>query len=563
MTERGVFASSTKRLGVGSSSGPDRQAGRAWWFVAAILVAVFLAHFPALRGGFIWDDEAHVTSPAMRSLSGLGRIWFELGATQQYYPLTHTVFWLEHRLWGGNAVAYHAANLALHALAAILLGLVLRRLALRGAWLAALIFAVHPVHVESVAWISEQKNTLSTAFYLAAALAYLRYDAQPRRGTYLLATGLFLLALASKTVTATLPAALLVVFWWQRGRLSWRRDVAPLAPWFASALVAGCLTAWVERKLIGAEGAAFELSLLQRALLAGNVVWFYAGKLLWPESLAFFYPRWAIGAAALRHWAPLLAALALLVTLGRWQARSRGPLAAALLFGGTLFPVLGFFNVYPFQYSFVADHFQYLASIPLIALGAEGIAILGARASRAYRVAPGLVLPALALLAWQQAHLYRDERTLYRATLARNPSSWIAHNNLGRLLMTSKSDLPSAIPHLQRALALRPEYPEALNNLGLALTQSGRPDAGLPFIEQSLRLKPGVYQAHNNLGIALAGLGRAEEAVLAFRRAAALNPTMPNIHENWARALLLLGRQAEADERFAIAAKLRANDATR
>jgi protein O-mannosyl-transferase len=525
---------------------------RAAWAGVVIVCAVFLAHFPALRGGFVWDDERHVTQPALRSVDGLTRIWTEIGATQQYYPLLHTVFWLEHRAWGNSTLGYHVANAALHALAAVLFGLLLRRLAVPGAWLAALIFALHPVHVESVAWISEQKNTLSLVFYLGAALVYLRFDEHRRARAYVAALALFLLGLLTKTTTATLPAALLVVAWWRRGTLSGRRDFLPLIPWLVLGAAAGLFTAWLERKLIGAEGAAFELSWIERGLLAGRVVWFYLGKLLWPENLTFIYPRWTIDPDTPATWMPLVALGIALGFAWRFRHRARAPLAVTLLFGGALFPVLGFFNVYPFQYSFVADHFQYLASLPVIACVG---AVLASRQWNRLS-APALLL-ALGALTWSQSSTYRDLQTLYRTTIARNPDCWMAHNNLGKELMADRARLPEAIACFEHALALRPAYPEARNNLGLALTQSGRPHDAIPHIEESLRLKPNVFQAHNNLGIALASSGRAEDALRAFARAAALNPKLPNIHENWGKALVLLGRHTEADKHFAAAARLR------
>ena len=162
---------------------------------------------------------------------------------------------------------------------------------------------MHPVCAESVAWISEQKNTLSLVFYLLAALAYLRFDeAQDPRPprTWWKATGWFTLALLTKSVTSTLPAALLVVFWWKRGRLSWKRDARPLLPWFILALVGGLTTAWVERTYIGAEGAEFTLSMGQRCLLAGRIIWFYLGKLVWPSHLVFVYRHWDVAEGGLR-----------------------------------------------------------------------------------------------------------------------------------------------------------------------------------------------------------------------------------------------------------------------
>src|ERR1039457_6762040 len=209
---------------------------------ASILCATLVAYVPALRGGLLWDDSSHVTRPDLQSLHGLWRIWFDLGATQQYYPLLHSAFWMEHRMWGDAVLGYHLTNIALHAASACLVVTIVRRLSLPGAWFAGLVFALHPVSVEAVAWISEQKSTLSGVFYLASALAYLRFDQSRRASRYWLALGLFVLALLTKTVTATLPGALLGGFWWQRGRLEWKRDLRPLLPWFALGASAGGFT---------------------------------------------------------------------------------------------------------------------------------------------------------------------------------------------------------------------------------------------------------------------------------------------------------------------------------
>ena len=544
---------------------PARPRSILLW-ITGLVAAVCVAYAPAFGAGFIWDDDAHVTLPHLRSWSGLTRIWTEPGATQQYYPMLHSAFWVQYKLWGVSALGYHSVNVLLHLTAAVLLALVLRRLSLPYATTAAFVWALHPVQVESVAWISEQKNTLSTVLYLAAALTYLRFDRERRASNYIAASLLFIVAVLSKTVVATLPAALLVVFWWQRGRLCWRRDVLPLVPWFAIGTAAGLLTAWFERTIIGAQGAAFELGLLERLLLAGRVAWFYISKLLWPANLTFIYPRWTIDPRAFADWLPLVAVLGVLIVLWTLRRRSRAPLAAALLFGGSLFPVLGFFDIYPFQYSFVADHFQYLGSIPMLVFGVVSVmsvvspSRISAEASTMsvnQRFGPAVLILALGLMTWRQSHDFRDSRTLFRATIARNPACWMAYNNLGKELMTGRANLPEAIVHLRRAVALRPGYAEAHNNLGLALTQSGSAHEGIPHLRTALELKPHSYQTHNNLGIALAGSGRAEEALAAFQRAADLKPDLPNIHENWAKALLLLGRKAESDERFAIAARLR------
>ncbi len=264
------------------------------WIGLLLLGLTFAIYAPVINGQFLWDDDAHATRPELRSVEGLGRIWFDVGATQQYYPLLHSVFWIEHRAWGNATTGYHVVNILLHVSSAFLLYLILGRLKIPGALTAAAIFAAHPVHVESVAWIAEQKNTLSTVFYLAAMHWYLRFDEERRPAWYAAASTLFVLGLLTKTVVATLAGALLVIVWWQRGRISVRRDVLPLAPWFALGAAMGIATASIETRLLGAEGTEFTWTLFQRAVLAGRVIWFYLAKLFWPFDLAFVYPRWEI-----------------------------------------------------------------------------------------------------------------------------------------------------------------------------------------------------------------------------------------------------------------------------
>ncbi len=524
---------------------------------ALIFVVTLLAYLPALNGGFIWDDAGHVTRPDLRSLAGLGRIWFEIGATQQYYPLLHSVFWLEHLFWGDSTLGYHLFNVLLHASTACLFGVLLRRLAVPGAWFAALLFALHPVCVESVAWISEQKNTLSGVFYLTAALAYLRFDQNRSRRAYALAGGWFILALLTKTVTATLPAALLVIFWWQRARLDWRRDVLPLLPWFALGAASGLFTAHFERTLIGAQGADFDPGVLQRGLLAGHIVWFYLGKLIWPVDLIFIYPHWTVDAGEFSSWAYLGSALALLGGLVWWRQKSRGPLAAGLLFAGTLFPVLGFFNIYPFLFSYVADHFQYLASLAFFALAAAGMMRIAARLPRWARYAAGATLLAgCGALSWRQCGMYRDLPTLYQTTIDRNPNCWMAYTNLA-IVYTDAGRPADAIPLLQRALKVRPNYAQAENNLGDALMRLGQLPQAIPHFERAVQLEPRYYQAYNNLGVALMDANRLPESVADFKLALQRWPDYPEAEHNLGRALAELGHTAEAIPHFERAVQLR------
>lgn len=507
---------------------------------ALTLLVTLVAYYPALTGDLLWDDAGHVTNPALQSWSGLLRIWFEVGTTQQYYPLLHTVFWLEHRLWGDATVGYHLVNVLWHAISACLLVAVLRRLAVPGALLAGLVFALHPVGVESVAWISEQKNTLSTVFYLAAALAWLRFEDDRRPARYAIATLWFVAALLTKSVTATLPAALLVVAWWRHGRLSWPDQVRPLLPWLVLGAIAGLGTTWFESAHIGAQGADFGLSGVERGLLAGRVVWFYLGKLLWPAGLTFFYPRWTVDATVAWQWLFPAATMVVLAGFVWWQRRDRAPLAAALLFGGTLFPVLGFVNVYPFVFSYVADHFQYLASLGMIAFltaaATRGFALLAWPRWSGRAAATGVLL-VLGGLTWQQSGTYRDVFTLYEATLKRNPSSWAAHLNLGTAL-DEVGQPEESLPHLRRALELRPDLPETLNSLGNVLNRLGRPAEAVPLLERALQIQPRFAAACNTLGVAYMSLGRADEGIARFQQSLEIEPgfVLARVNLGWALA---------------------------
>jgi len=537
-----------------------RHSTRVWreiGLAALLAAATTAAYFPSLRGGLLWDDDAHVTQPELRSVAGLGRIWTELGATQQYYPVLHSAFWAEHRLWGDAVLGYHAANLLLHALAAGLVVILMRRLALPGAWLGGFLFALHPVAVESVAWISEQKNTLSAVFYLCAALAYLRFDRTRRSGSYFLALGCFGLALLTKTVTATLPAALLVIFWWRRGRLGWRLDVLPLLPWLVLGAGAGAFTAWVERAYIGAHGTAFTLSLAQRVLIAGRALWFYFAKLVWPVDLIFIYPRWAVDPASARQYGYPLAALALAACLGRLARRRRGPMAGALIFAGTLFPALGFFNVYPFMFSFVADHFQYLARLGVLVPVAAGLARLPGRFSRA--IGAALVIP-LGILTWQDCRNYSDADTLNRATLARNPDSWLSHYNLGVSLEHRPDGLAAAVSEYEAAVRLAPDFVDAHNNLGGAIYRlNGDWRRSMAEYRAALLLRPDNSAAHTNLGNLLAlSPERRAEAIDEFQTALRLDPGLAEAHYDLGNLLAQFPeRRNDAMAEFRSALRLR------
>ena len=537
-----------------------------------IFCATVLAYLPALSGGFIWNDSDYVTAPALRSLGGLVRIWNEAGVTQQYYPLLHSFFWVQHRLWGDHPFGYHLVTLLLHAGSAVLFALILRRLLAGGTspstplrafdsekvaagherrryagveWLAALLFALHPVHVESVAWITEQKNTLSLACYLAATLVYLRFDETRRLRTYVAALALFVLSLWCKTVTATLPAALLVVFWWKRGRLDWRRDVLLLLPWLALGAAAGLFSSWVEQTYLGARGAGFNLPAVGRVLVAGRAIWFYAGKLVWPFGLNFIYPRWTVDAAVWWQWLFPLGVLVVGAVLWALRRRTRAPLAVFLFFVGSLFPVLGFVNLFGARYSWVWDHWQYLPDLGPLALVAAGLTAGWQRAAPRLRgLGLGLVAALAVLLGaltWTHCGMFHDDQTLYRTTLARNPDCWLAHNNLGLIWSQMPGRLPDAIAEYEEALRLQPDAAEVHYDLGVVWAEMPGKlnDAAAQFAE-AVRLQPSFAAAHNNLGAAWSKMpGKLDDAIVQYQAALRLQPDLAEAHNNlgdaWSR----------------------------
>jgi Flp pilus assembly protein TadD len=502
-----------------------------------LVLITALVYHPAWHGGMLWDDEAHLTSAALRGAGGLWRIWFDVGATQQYYPMVHSAFWLMDAVFGTGMLGYHVVNIGLHALAAWLVAVVLGRLDIPGARLAAVIFALHPVHVESVAWITELKNTLSGVFYLLAALAYLRYDRHRARRWYALAIGVFVLALLSKTVTASLPAAMIVVVWWQRGGIDWRRDLPPLLPFFVIGAAAGLTTAWVERTFIGAVGSEFNLSPIDRGLLAGRAVWFYLSKLVWPANLTFIYPRWTISPAVWWQWLFPLGAAAMTWWLWRIRDRTRGPLAAWLFFVVTLAPALGFVNIYPFRYSFVADHFQYLASIGVIALAAASL-VLAARSRANGRILERalyvLVGVPLAVLSWRQSHQYVDAEVLYQTTLARNPECWLAHNNLG-LIRQRQVDSIWRVPLTKQRSASSRATPRASRTSASTSRRSGiptRPWRDMTRPSDCDRARPGCTTTRASSCSASAGWTR--RSPRSVKRFASI-PPMPTPTTTWGR----------------------------
>ncbi len=512
-----------------------------------LLVFTLAVYQPVWNGKQLWDDDAHITKTELRSPGGLGRIWTELGATQQYYPLLHSVFWIEHHLWGDSTLGYHVVNILLHFISAVLLVFILHRLKIPGAWLAGAVFALHPVQVESVAWITELKNTLSGVFCLSAALVYLKYEQERETRAYALALGLFMLGLMSKSVIATLPVSLLAVIWWKRGRIDWKQDGVPLLPFFIVGIASGLFTAWVEHKVIGAGGSEFDFTIIERCLIAGRAVWFYLSKIAWPVDLVFIYPRWTVSQSVWWQYVFPMAGLILAGVLWWQRNRWRAPLAALICFTATLFPALGFFNVFPFRYSFVADHFQYLACIGPIVLTAAVVSGLNVLKGNRQVMLSMAALLVLGVLTWRQSGMYADAETLYRTIIRENPACWMAHTNLG-LLLSDSDRKDEAMAHYQKALAINPNTVEAHTNLGTILEARGQVDEAIAHYQKALEIKPDSAEAHNNFGIALAHRGQVDEAIAHFRRALEIKPDYAEAHRNLGQ--ILAGRR-QIDEAIA------------
>jgi Tfp pilus assembly protein PilF len=486
---------------------------------AGVLVLLTVIAFgPGFGGGFIWDDDAHVTdSRPVVDPGGLRAIWLEPGSVPQYYPLTHSSFWLEYRFWGDNPLGYHAVNILLHAVSVLVLWRVLVGLGLPGAWLAAAFFAVHPVHAESVVWISERKNTLSGLFALASTWAWLGWWRAERgsvtgtgtgtgTGRWWLALLLFAAALLSKTVTVTVPAAWLVICWWQGGRIG-RREWLGVLPMLLLTVPMGLMTVWTEQQHIGAGRLDLGLTVPDRLQVAGRALWFYAGKLAWPNDLAFIYPRWSIDSASFTGWLYPLGAMAVIGLL--WWGRGRigrGPLAAVLLFAGTLAPALGFVDVYPMQFSFVADHFQYLASIPLLS-GAAWLIVTRWYAS--HGIALVLVLVGVSFV---HSRVFLDTSILWSDTVKKNPRSPLALTSLGNVLGEAGSHELAERRHRQ-AIEVDPRFPDAWVNLAVELQSQGRKDEAFEAAGRAVELAPWLPRARVNLALGLAERERYDEAV--------------------------------------------------
>lgn len=519
-------------------------------FIVLVTLAVYL---PAIRGGFVWDDYTLITENRLvKANDGLYRFWCTTEAAE-YYPLTYSLWWLEWRLWGATPMGYHVVNVLLHAVNAILVWIILRRLKIPGAWFAAVVFAIHPVNAATVAWICEQKSTLSMLFYTVAILLYLRFDEEHCWRWYGLSLAAFLLALLAKTAVVMLPIVLLGCVWWTRGQARWK-DVLYSSPFFILSAGLGLLTIRVHHSQLVMESAARAAGFASRLATAGWVPWFYLSKALLPFNLTAVYPQWQVDASRWVSYVPGLI-LAGSLTLFWWNRNTWG---RPFFFGfgyfvAMLFPVLGFFDQSFYRFSLVADHWQYYSLAGVVGL----VGAMGCRISGQTRAVAGVaVLTVLGLMTSERAGVYASEETLWRDTVEKNPAGWMPHYNLGTILLQA-GKLEEAIVQFEQAARLRPDLVKVHSNLGIALAQAGRVQEAVAQFERALQIDPHLFEVHGNLGHALMIQGKMPEAITHWKQALQIKPESADVHYDLGLALEQIGQIAEAIKHYELALKFK------
>lgn len=541
-----------------------------WWrpfaFAGLLALATLACYAPALNAGYIWDDDSYLTQNPLVQGGGeaIWRIWTTT-QTPQYYPLVFSSFWVEHKLWGLHPTGYHLVNVLLHLANALLVWRLALRLRIPAAWLIGAIFALHPVHVESVAWVTERKNVLSGLFFLLSLRQMLVWHDTRRASAYLLALACFLAALLSKSVTAMLAPSLPLILWYYGRRWSWMSLWASL-PLVLIGAAKGLLTARLEADKVGASGAEWSQSLLERAtLIAPSAFVFYAQKILLPYPLIFAYPRWDIGEATVTWYIPLaLSLLALLLAVAGARRWGIGPAVLIAFSAINLFPALGFLNVYPHRYSYVADHFQYLGSLGFIVLFvcvalALGRALIPPALRQRVGVTAALLITAgLGWRTFAEAREYRDADTLWVATLRDNPDAWLAQVNLGNSLRDQAAALPAgdsrrlalqqqAADLFQRATRHPQARFEAYTGLGNVAFQREQFGEAVEHFRQAVAYAPfGDLSGQNNLAVALQSAGRIDESLAVLAGAIESNPRRVGSWYNLSTVLYAAGRFADA-----------------
>lgn len=532
--------------------------------VLLIFALVFIVYSPMLPGNFLMDDHRLVKddNPLVNGELGPLTIWFQTDFTLSTFAL-----WLQWLAWGEHPGSYHAVNLALHALSAVLLWRLLARLKIPGAWLAAAIFAVHPVCVNSVARIAEIKNTLSLPFFILSFWLYLRYENLSQKSVgqkpvvihrwpdpaalwYGLSLVAFVLALLSKTSTVMLPVVLLGCALWQRGRIT-RQDLLQTSPYFILSLAFGLMSVWFQKhQALASVGAILPPeSFFEKLSIAGRVIWFYLGKALLPINLNIVYARWKIDATTLASLLPVLILCASFAVCWRFRRSwGRHALFGLGCFIVTLFPALGFFDSQFLTMWQVSDHLQYLPLIAPAVLAVAGLAFL--LNEKVFRCAGIIVVLTLSVLTFQRAQVFSTDESLFRDTLAKNPVASNAHNDLG-VILAKRQNYTEATAHFSSAVQSDPDNAGAHLNLGQALAMTGKFAEAEPHFLAAIRLKPNDPLAHRRFADALSQQGRNREAILHLQTALCLS-AKPDIQTRLDLAALLFqtGNARQAANQF-------------
>ncbi len=525
--------------------------------VPALLLAVIvaIAFHTALRNGFTgWDDTVYIaTNPSMRSASGLARIWTSLDS-EQYYPLTFTSHWVEYQLWGANAAGFLAVNVVLHALNAVLVLLLLRALGLpqAPAWLGALVYAIHPTHAMSVAWIAERKNLLSCAFALGTLLAWIRFRRTGSSTAYVASIALFACALLSKTQVVGVVLVMCVL----DACVLHQRPVAALARVLPHALLGvGALTATVlfEQRFVDPTSKDWTLGLAERVQVAGLAPWFYLWRSLLPFALAPVYPLWRPSADAWLWWTPWIAnALVAVFWLRRRRAVDGRLLVAVALFVLPLAPTLGIVPFGNFAITHVSDHFLYVPLVGLAIAGGVAMAAAITRFPRAREASLVLAGGLGVLFAWRlrsEIPVFRDATSLWTRALERSPESYAAHLGLAEALRAG-GDRAAAARHYERAIGIRPDWVDAHELGARAALEAGELERSERSARRALEIAPSNVRALTTLAAVLERTGRIEAALEMYEHAVATDPSSSAARMGLAQMYLGYGRYADAEREF-------------
>jgi tetratricopeptide (TPR) repeat protein len=541
-----------------------RPAQNPWlpWQVLAIVGAVFWIYWPALNGAWQWDDDLYLTkNPLLNDPARLWKAWFVPGSFIEYYPIAQTVQWVQWQLWHEETFGYHVTNVLLHAAGALLVWRLLAKLGLRYAWLGGMLFAVHPAQVESVAWISEIKNTLSLPPFLLAMCAWIDYDERRSGRGYAIAFAWFVVAMLCKISMAPFAFVILLYAWWKRGRVGWT-DVKEAAPFLVVAVFLAAVTVYAGNVYArdATTGSGATDGLVTKLALAGSSMAFYLAIFFWPVDLLPAYAKWTVHPPSSLLFLPWFVLLALV--LSAWKARrtwGRHVLLGLGFFLLLLAPFLGLHWVSYMDFTWVMNHFLYIPGIGLIGLlvaGLEKALVLALKKTRqVVLVVVGVFVVMLAFAAQQDAALYLDPETLWTYTEQHDPKSYAAHNQLG-VALHEKGDAAAALDQFEQALALQPDFEEASNNVGTMLLETGRATEAADAFRQAVKLDPGYAIAHFNLGNALRQGGQLPEAIAEFQQSLKLDPLNAEAENNLADALLAAGRNDEAFAHFARAAEI-------